>query len=179
MVRHVLVGSGAGLLLLLLYLALLSLLQGPVHALTQLRDQWYWILPLTVGLGTQAGLYSFIRHAMRARKTAAGVAASGGMSAGSMAACCAHHLSDVLPALGISGLAAFLVDYQPGFFILGILSNIVGITLMLETMQRHRLSERLEHFPDMSRLRRFILAGAGAVGAMAFAVMALSLNQVA
>ena len=60
-----------------------------------------------------------------------------------MAACCAHHLADVLPLLGLSGVAIFLVRYQLFFIVVGVLSNIVGITIMLETIQRHGLSDRL------------------------------------
>ena len=60
-----------------------------------------------------------------------------------MAACCAHHLSDVLPILGLSGLAAFLARYQTVFIVAGVLSNLVGIAIMLESIQRHQLSRRL------------------------------------
>ncbi len=49
-----------------------------------------------------------------------------------MAACCAHHLADVLPLLGLSGVAIFLVRYQLFFIIAGVLSNVVGITITLE-----------------------------------------------
>ena len=68
------------------------------------------------------------------------MATSGDVSAGSMAACCAHHITDVLPLLGLSGLAAFLASYQVLFILIGVLSNVVGITIMLETIQRHGLS---------------------------------------
>ncbi len=78
----------------------------------QTAELWYWVLALAGGFGVQAGLFSFIRQSFRERRAAAtaSVATSGGVSAGSMAACCAHHLSDVLPLLGLSGLAAFLAN---------------------------------------------------------------------
>ncbi len=60
-----------------------------------------------------------------------------------MAACCAHHLTDVLPNLGLSGLATFLASYQVLFIVIGVLSNVVGITIMLETIQCLDLSRKV------------------------------------
>ncbi len=96
------------------------------------------MVALTGGFGIQAGLFSFIRQSIRERRASAtgSVAASGAISAGSMAACCAHHLTDILPFLGLSGVAIFLTDYQIFFIIIGVLSNAVGIAIMLETIQR-------------------------------------------
>ncbi len=42
--------------------------------------------------------------------------------------------------------AVFLADYQLLFIIVGVLSNIVGITIMLENIQRHNLSRKLAHW---------------------------------
>ncbi len=145
MKRHILIGSGAAVLLILIYLGLITLAQDLNHALGQTADMWYWVLALAGGFGIQAGMFSFIRHSIRERRatTTGTVATSGSVSAGSMAACCAHHLSDVLPLLGLSRVAIFLVEYQVFFIIVGVLSNIVGIIIMLETIQRHGLSDRL------------------------------------
>jgi hypothetical protein len=129
----------------MIYLGIITLAQDWTHALQQTAELWYWVLALAGGFGIQAGLFSFIRQSIRKRRatTTGSIAASGGVSTGSMAACCAHHLSDVLPLLGLSGVAMFLVQYQLFFIIVGVVSNIVGITIMLETIQRHGLSERL------------------------------------
>lgn len=146
MKRHVLIGTGAALLLLSLYAGVVTLAQGLEHALDQAVSLWYWIAALAVGFGVQAGLFSFLRQGLRGRQRAAtaSVVTSGGVSSGSMVACCAHHLGDVLPLLGLSGLAAFLANYQSLFLILGVVSNAVGIAIMLESIQRHGLSRWLE-----------------------------------
>ncbi len=167
--RHILVGVGAAVLLIIVYLGLITWAQDWSHALEQTAELWYWVLALAAGFGIQAGLFSFIRQGIRARRTAAtgSVAASGTVSAGSMAACCAHHLSDVLPLMGLSGLATFLVDYQVFFIIVGVVSNVVGITIMLETIQRHGLSERLGHWKwNMNWIKK------GAMVSAAFAIVA-------
>lgn len=166
MKRHVLVGAGAAVLLLLVYLGIITLAEGLEHALDQTSKLWYWVIALAVGLGIQAGLFSFIRHGLRERRAVAtaSMATSGGVSAGSMAACCAHHLSDFLPLLGLSGLAAFLMDYQLLLIIAGILSNAVGITIMLETVQRHGLSQRLSRWKwSMSHAKRMVIISAGLI----------------
>lgn len=161
MKRHIIVGAGAGVLLLLVYLGIITLAQGVEHILDQTSRLWYWIVALVVGFGIQAGLFSFIRQSFRQRQAAAtaSVAASGGVSAGSMVACCAHHLGDVLPLLGLSGLAAFLANYQLFFIVAGVLSNAVGITIMLEIIQLQGLSPWLaERKWNMGRVKRGALS---------------------
>jgi hypothetical protein len=97
---------------------------------------------LVVGFGVQVGLYFHIREGFRARMTDGAtttVAAAGGVSTTSMIACCAHHLTDVLPIIGLSAAAAFLAEYQLLFIIVGVFSNLVGITMMLGIIQQHGL----------------------------------------
>ncbi len=169
--RHILIGLSAAFLLILIYAGLIALAQDFSHALDQTFDMWYWVLALAGGFGIQAGLFSFIRHRLRQRRAAATgtVAASGGVSAGSMAACCAHHLSDVLPLLGLSGVAIFLVEYQVFFIVVGVLSNIVGITVMLETLQCHSLSDRLGRSKwNMKWLKRGTMASAALIAVVTF-----------
>ncbi len=132
-------GIIGGLLLLLVYFGLLTLANSFDHAVSQFFGMWYWITALVIGFGVQIGLYFHVRmkmHAMAASGTGA-VAVSGGMSAGSMVLCCLHHVTDILPLIGLSAAALFLSQYQVSFMVLGVLSNLVGITIMLNVMQRH------------------------------------------
>ena len=160
-------GAAAAVLLIIIYAGIIGLAQDWTHVWQQTVELWYWVLALAGGFGIQAGLFSFIRQGIRERRavSTASVAASGSVSAGSMAACCAHHLADVLPLLGLSGVAIFLVRYQLFFIIAGVLSNIVGITIMLETIQRHGLSDRLGRWKwNMNQVKK---------GAMVSAALAL------
>ncbi len=171
MKRHFLVGTSGAALLILIYLGLIALAQDWTHALEQTASLWYWVVALAGGFGIQAGLFSFIRQGIRERKAAVtgSVAASGGVSAGSMAACCAHHLADVLPLLGLSGVAIFLVRYQLFFIVAGVLSNIIGITIMLETIQRHGLSRKLARWQwNMNRVKKGAMASAALIISAAF-----------
>ena len=126
--KPVIYGILAGLGVLLFYIGVLSLFQGSDFAFSQFSRLWYWIVPLAIGFGTQIGLYTSIRHTALLN---AEVTASGTISGGSMVACCSHFLLNIIPIVGFSGLAAFLMTYQKAIFGIGILSNIVGITLLL------------------------------------------------
>lgn len=166
--RHVLVGAGAAILLLAVYLGIITLAQGWSHAAEQTGRLWYWVVALTAGFGIQAGMFSFIKQGLRQRQMAASssVGASGVISSGSMAACCAHHLSDVMPLLGLSGLALFLTRYQLFFIVLGVLSNVVGITIMLETIQRHGLSDWLASSGwNMNLVKKAVMISGGIISA--------------
>lgn len=132
--------AGAGLLLAF-YALVLGLANSFEHALTEFGRLWPWMGALTVGFAAQVGLFAYARGAARSRgeASARGMAASGGTSAASMVACCAHHLTDVLPLVGLTGAAFFLAAYQSLFLLLGVLANVVGVVFMLGQIRRHRL----------------------------------------
>ena len=126
--NSVLYGLLAGLGLLIFYLSVVSIFQGIEFAFLNLRSLWYLIFPLVVGFGIQIGLYFSIKHTAQLTGTVAG---TGAISGGSMIACCSHFLLQVIPLAGISVLSTFLAKYQSWFLIIGIISNIIGIFIML------------------------------------------------
>lgn len=132
--------------LLGMYFGILTLANSLGHAVDQFLLMWPWFTVLVVGFGVQTGLYTYIRrvqkiHHISALASKKGITATGGVSTTAMVACCAHHLSDVLPIIGLTGAALFFSDYQRIFLLMGILSNAVGITLMLHLIQRQGLIE--------------------------------------
>lgn len=131
------VGYGllAGLGLLGFYLGLITLAQGWTHALQQLGDDRWFVSALTVGFGTQVGLFAYLRS-LHAHAAAGGVAASTGTSTTAMLACCAHHLVDVLPVLGLSGAAIVLNAYKSPLLWLGIVMNLGGVAYLLWQIRR-------------------------------------------
>ena len=114
---------------------------GAAYAWETYLALWYWMTPLVAGFALQVGLFGYSRTLARAGVSphASGVVASGGTSAVSMVACCAHHLTDVLPLVGLAGVTLFLSSYQSLFLLAGVLSNAVGVTFLLGEMQKHRL----------------------------------------
>lgn len=127
---HAGIGVAAGISLLLFYFIVSSLLGGFAFAIENFQQLWYWMLPLIVGFGVQIGLFSYVKSELH-RKASASAAASTGISTGAMVACCAHHLADIAPFLGIAAAGVFLTKYQSAFLLLGVVSNILGITYML------------------------------------------------
>jgi len=125
------------------YLGILTWLQGWNYAASQFaRDRWY-VLPIILGFGIQAALYSILcfRLFIPVRTTGHGGAlmgTSGTTSATAMVACCLHHVTDVLPILGLSAAASFLTRYQRPFMLLGLGMNVLGILVMLIILYRER-----------------------------------------
>ncbi len=142
--RPIIVGVSGSIGLLIIYFGILVWVNSFSHALEQFLQMWYWILILVTGFGIQLGLYSYVRFniGQKASGATAEVVAAGGISTGSMIACCAHHITDVLPIIGLSAAAVVLVKYQLPFILLGIFSNLVGITMMLHIIQKHGLYQK-------------------------------------
>jgi ERCC4-related helicase len=55
-----------------------------------------------------------------------------------MVACCAHHVTDVLPILGLTAAATFLAKYRLAFMGVGLGTTILGIGFMLFILIRER-----------------------------------------
>ncbi len=171
-------GAAGGAVLLVLYFSILTALNSFEHALTQFYEFWPWIVALVTGFGVQISLYSYVRAGLKRKSANAGksIAASGSVSGTSMVLCCLHHAADVIPFLGLTALAVFLLQYQVFFLFVGVLSNIVGIILMLEIIQKHALSEgvfRKMLVFDMAKVKKYAVVSSVALVPVAFLVLTL------
>jgi len=125
------------------YLGILTWAQGWDYASSQfMRDRLY-VIPIILGFGVQAALYSILRFHLFIPVTSTGhagsmIGASGGTSATAMVACCIHHVTDVLPILGLSAAASFLTRYQRPLMLVGLVMNLIGIGVMLIVLYRER-----------------------------------------
>lgn len=108
--------------------------------ISQFKELWYWMIILSTGFGIQIGLFSHLKNIVKNSQMTHGseaiAATSTGTSAASMIACCAHHLSEVLPIIGLSGFAIFLTRYQIPLIIFGIAMNGFGIFYMVRTIKK-------------------------------------------
>ena len=132
---HIAALATAGLALF--YVAVVGGIGGLDHLRRQAWDDWPWLLLILAGFGAQVGLYAELRRRRResagARATAG---AGGGASALGMAACCAHHVVDLAPVVGLSGAAVFLTAYRFPIMIVGIAVNVVGVVLAVRRLRR-------------------------------------------
>ena len=131
------------------YLGILTWAEGWSYASSQfLRDRWY-VIPIIIGFGVQAALYSVLRfhlfipnistsHTGAMTPLTGVMGASGSTSATTMVACCIHHVTDVLPILGLGAAASFLTRYQRPFMLVGLAMNLIGIGIMLFVLYRER-----------------------------------------
>ncbi len=122
-----------------IYFGILTWAQGWNSAVSIfLPNRWY-VIPIWITFGVQAALYSILRFRLFLPTTASGysgalMGTSGGTSVTAMVACCIHHVTDVLPVLGLSAAATFLTRYQHPFMVAGLGLNILGILVMLTVL---------------------------------------------
>ena len=116
-------GIISGLGILILYITVLTLFEDFNFAISQFKSLWYWLVPLATGFGTQIGLMTSLNNACA--KTTSSI------SGGSMILCCSHFILNILPITGLAGAAMFLMTYQKWIFGVGIISNFIGISLVI------------------------------------------------
>lgn len=143
------IGLLGALFLTALYFGIVSWAESPEHALELFwQDRWI-VTPIILGFGVQAGLYTILKKGLFLPVASMGASgpltgAGGATSTLAMVACCAHHVTDVLPILGLTAAAAFLADYQIYFMLLGLGTTIIGIIVMLIILVRAR-RKALQH----------------------------------
>ncbi len=126
-----------------LYFGIVSLAESPKHALDLAWQDRFIIGPIILGFGVQMGLYTVLKTGAylpsgTPAKGGAMAGASGGMSAAAMAACCAHHITDVLPFVGLTAASAFLAEYRIPFMLVGFATTMIGIVVMSIVILRAR-----------------------------------------
>jgi hypothetical protein len=145
----IIMGITSGAALLLVYTLIMTLVASFATAIQQFQQQFELMTLLIVGFSIQMGLFFYIRQLVRL--SAKTTAANSGISTTAMLACCAHHLTDILPFIGITLLATIFTRFQKLTVIVGILSNIVAIVVMLKTIQEHKIYKS----KLMKRITRF------------------------
>lgn len=129
--------------LALFYFGIVSLVESPEHALEFFwQDRWI-VIPIIVGFGIQVALFTILKLRLFLPVASTGhtgklVGAGGATSAAAMVACCAHHVTDVLPILGLTAAATFLAQYRTLFMVIGLGTTLLGIAVMLSILLRER-----------------------------------------
>jgi hypothetical protein len=133
------VGAVGAAALLGLYLGIITIAQGADHAVEQLGMDWMFVLPLALGFGIQLALLAELRSVgAQHHGDAALTTTSTGMSTAAMLACCAHHLVDLLPLLGLSAAAVFLDAFKTPLLALGLALNAIAIVVIARRLAASR-----------------------------------------
>ncbi len=142
---------GAALLasgsLSLVYFAIVSWAESPQHAVQLFWDDRWIVIPIVAGFGIQAALYTILRKRLYLPAASAGrsgpmLGAGGATSAVAMVACCAHHVTDVLPILGLTLAATLLAQHRTAFMLVGLATTLAGIGVMVRILLRERRRAR-------------------------------------
>ena len=114
-------GVAAGLAMAIFYLGIMFLTMKSANIVWDNFVQfWFLISGIIIGFGVQIGLWARVRSYSRQGSSGAVAGVSGAASGSAMLACCAHHLVDILPILGLAAAAAWVGQYQRPMLILGI-----------------------------------------------------------
>ncbi len=133
--KSILKGLAGVAVLLILYFGVVSALSGWSFARDQFSQNWYWFWALSLGFGIQIGLFTYLRDLHRAQVAGRGVVISGATSGVAMLACCAHYLINIIPIIGIAGVAAIIGQYQTEIFIIGLVANLAGIGYLVKKLR--------------------------------------------
>jgi hypothetical protein len=135
--RSVTWGVAAAAALASFYVAVLVGSAGWNHLGDTLERDWWLVLPLTVGFGVQVAVLVEVRRRHKAAHGVTAVAGAGaGTSAVGMVACCAHHLADLVPLVGLSGAATFLTAQQRTLMWVAVAMTAAGVWLAARQLQR-------------------------------------------
>ncbi|MBI4059221.1 hypothetical protein HY404_03200 [Candidatus Microgenomates bacterium] len=125
-VKAILTGFIAIIILLAIYFIILTSISGWVFAQDQFSRFWYFIMALAIGFGIQVGLYSYLKALIKNASPQV-LATTGATSTAAMISCCAHYLTNILPILGATGIITIIGQYQVQFFWIGLFFNLLGI----------------------------------------------------
>lgn len=145
--KRILLPIGAGLagafILALIYFGIVSWPEMPKHALELFwQDRWI-VIPIIMGFGIQAALYTILRLRLFVPVGSTGVnglmlGAGGTTSTMTMLACCSHYVKDAMPIPGLKAAATFLAKYRLAFVAVGLGTTINEIGMMLYILIRKR-----------------------------------------
>ncbi len=135
-------GASAGILVVLFNISIASLAEGSFEQGYQVflsNGIFIYLIPLAVSV--QMGLFRYHRNITTgniAGSEKMGIAGSATSSL-TMVACCLHHVSDILPSIGlILAASSFLIQYKNAIIIIGLLANVAGSIYIARAITKDR-----------------------------------------
>lgn len=136
-------GASAGILVILFNISIASLAEGSFEKGYQVflsNGIFVYLIPLAVSV--QMGLFRYHRNITTGNMAGSekmGMAGSA-TSTLTMVACCLHHVSDILPSIGlILAASSFLIRYKDPIIIIGLLANVAGSIYIARAIIKDRL----------------------------------------
>ncbi len=123
-------GASIGILVILFNISIASIAEGSFEKGYQVfltNGIFVYLIPLAVGI--QMGLFRYHRNIITGNISGSEKMGMAGSATSSltMVACCLHHVSDLLPAVGfILAASSFLIQYKDAIITIGLLANMAG-----------------------------------------------------
>ena len=135
-------GVSIGILVILFNLSIASIAEGSLQKGYQVflsNGIFVYLIPLAVGV--QMGLFRYHRNITSGNTSGSEKMGMAGSATSSLAmvACCLHHVSDLLPAVGfILATSSFLIQYKDAIIIIGLLANVAGSAYIARAILKDR-----------------------------------------
>jgi len=135
-------GASIGILVILFNISIASLAEGSLQKGYQVfltNGIFVYLIPLAVGI--QMGLFRYHRNITTGNIGGSEKMGMTGSATSSLAmvACCLHHVSDLLPAVGfILAASSFLIQYKDAIITIGLLANMAGSAYIARAILKDR-----------------------------------------
>jgi hypothetical protein len=135
-------GAAAGLLVILFNILIASIAEGSLNegfSVFLTNGIFVYLIPPAVGV--QMGLFRYHRNLTSGNVSGTEKAGMAGSATSSLAmvACCLHHVSDLLPAVGfLLATSSFLIEYKDAIIIIGLLANLAGSAYIARAIWKDR-----------------------------------------
>jgi hypothetical protein len=135
-------GASVGMLVVIFNISIASLGEGSIKKGFEVfltNGIFVYLIPLAVSI--QMGLFRYHRNITTgniAGSEKMGMAGSATSSL-TMVACCLHHVSDILPSIGlIFAASSFFIQYKDPIIITGLLANVAGSVYVAKAIIKDR-----------------------------------------
>ncbi|MCZ7362538.1 MAG: hypothetical protein O8C58_04265 [Candidatus Methanoperedens sp.] len=135
-------GASIGILVIFFNISIASIAEGSLHKGYQVfltNGIFVYLIPLAVGI--QMGLFRYHRNITTGNASGSEKMGMAGSATSSLAmvACCLHHVSDLLPAVGfILATSSFLIQYKDAIIIIGLFANVAGSVYITRAILKDR-----------------------------------------
>jgi hypothetical protein len=135
-------GVSIGILVILFNLSIASIAEGSLQKGYQVflsNGIFVYLIPLAVAI--QMGLFRYHRNITTVNTSGSEKMGMAGSATSSLAmvACCLHHVSDLLPAVGfLLATSSFLTDHKDAIIFIGLIANLIGSLYIAKAIVRDR-----------------------------------------
>jgi hypothetical protein len=136
-------GATVGILVVLFNISIASLAEGSLKSgYSVFLDNGVFVYLIPLAVGAQMGLFRYHRNLTVGNVSDSEKMGMAGSATSSLAmvACCLHHVSDLLPAVGfVLAASSFLTEYKDTIIIVGLLANLAGSAYIARAILKDRL----------------------------------------